>query len=264
MTKEQLIEEIKQRKITTVDEIEEYLFEIAKTSPEDVFIIPGIDLYKKAAHLLSEHGAKSLFPENKGDDSSGSLYHIKHLPKVEASKPLTAEEIFNYHWNLATGNHADDTTRRHMTWVFDAMHEFADVRVSQQNTELKASIEDKDYRIMKLENAIAMSRKTIDRRGKELEYLREILEDKRRLTKQIDVILNGKNAAENPSLCDVVKDIESTRKKLGDYEEAVKYTIDEMPTGNDYSTLTSQRQAEKIIVKLNALTGDKEKGGGDE
>jgi len=42
---------------------------------------------------------------------------------------------------------------------------------------------------------------------KEVVDYKEVLADKRRLTKEIDVLINKDNSAENPSLCDVFKSI---------------------------------------------------------
>ncbi|MFA5025059.1 MAG: hypothetical protein WC503_00930 [Candidatus Shapirobacteria bacterium] len=41
----------------------------------------------------------------------------------------------------------------------------------------------------------------------ELAALKEVLDDKRRLTREIDVILNGENAAKQASLCDLIGQI---------------------------------------------------------
>jgi len=51
---------------------------------------------------------------------------------------MTKEEIFEFHWNLATGGkQCDETTQIHMKWVKNAMQEYAD----QQTTKLKAKNE---------------------------------------------------------------------------------------------------------------------------
>ncbi|MEK6882696.1 MAG: hypothetical protein AABY22_23945, partial [Nanoarchaeota archaeon] len=42
-----------------------------------------------------------------------------------------------------------------------------------------------------------------------IEDYEEVLADKKRLVKELDVILNGSNGAENPSLCDLVSQIQT-------------------------------------------------------
>jgi hypothetical protein len=37
---------------------------------------------------------------------------------------ITKEDIFNFHWNIASGKQADDVIRNHMKWVFNAMEEY--------------------------------------------------------------------------------------------------------------------------------------------
>lgn len=48
--------------------------------------------------------------------------------------------------------------------------------------------------------------------------LKEVLEDKHRLTKEIDIIVNGKDAAEQASLCDIAAQL---RKLLPEKEAAL-------------------------------------------
>ena len=47
-------------------------------------------------------------------------------------------------------------------------------------------------------------------------YLTEVLDDKRRLTREIDIILNGDNAAPQASLCDLIPQIKSIMERLGE------------------------------------------------
>lgn len=49
----------------------------------------------------------------------------------------SAEEIFKGHWNLSTGKEADETTIRHMTWVLNAMEEYASMRLSEKDKEIE-------------------------------------------------------------------------------------------------------------------------------
>jgi hypothetical protein len=48
----------------------------------------------------------------------------------------------------------------------------------------------------------------------EIEALREVLADKRRLTRELDIALNGDGAAKQASLCDVVAQVKDERWKL--------------------------------------------------
>lgn len=60
--------------------------------------------------------------------------------QLESPTPLSAEQIFNFHWKMSTGKEADETTRRHMTWVFNAMNEHA----SQQTAQLRQQVEESE------------------------------------------------------------------------------------------------------------------------
>ena len=44
------------------------------------------------------------------------------------------------------------------------------------------------------------------------EDLQEVIDDYRRLTKDLDMAINGDNAANNPSLCDIVAQVRSMRQ----------------------------------------------------
>lgn len=54
---------------------------------------------------------------------------------------------------------------------------------------------------------------------RKVEELEEVLEDKRKITKEIDVIINGKNAAIQPALIDVQKSVELLVRNLAASEE---------------------------------------------
>lgn len=56
--------------------------------------------------------------------------------------------------------------------------------------------------------------KKADEAYKEIEDYKEVIEDKHRLTKEIDVIINGENAAEKPSLCDLIGQIKSLTEEV--------------------------------------------------
>lgn len=51
---------------------------------------------------------------------------------------MSKEKIFKGHYNLASGKQADEMVVRHMTWVLNAMQEYAD----QQTKELQERVED--------------------------------------------------------------------------------------------------------------------------
>lgn len=52
-----------------------------------------------------------------------------------------------------------------------------------------------------------------DETGKnDADEYREVLEDHKRLVRELDVLLNGKNAAEQASLCDIVAQLRTERK----------------------------------------------------
>jgi hypothetical protein len=58
---------------------------------------------------------------------------------------------------------------------------------------------------------------------RKVEELEEVLEDKRKTAKEIDVIINGKNAAQQPALIDVQKSVELLVRELAaEKEKSVK------------------------------------------
>lgn len=54
---------------------------------------------------------------------------------------------------------------------------------------------------------------------RQIEDLNEVLEDKRRITKEIDVIINGNDAAQQPALIDVQKSVELLVRNLAAEKE---------------------------------------------
>lgn len=59
-----------------------------------------------------------------------------------------------------------------------------------------------------------MATKNIAKRLDEIDSLKEVLEDKRRITREIDVIMFGDNAAKNPALIDVMKSVQDMKNYL--------------------------------------------------
>jgi hypothetical protein len=115
MTKEQLIEEIKAGRITTVDDVKTKLIElyVNEYTRGDVMLMEGVDLKEKASHLLSEHGAKVV--------------------EAKAPKPLTAEEFTKEVSPEEIGVRAYLLEKGMLKHVHEWMRRFA----SQQDAELK-------------------------------------------------------------------------------------------------------------------------------
>ncbi len=74
----------------------------------------------------------------------------------------------------------------------------------------------------------------LDERDTEIDVYKEVLLDKARLVKEIDVIINGENAANQASLCDIVGDIKKLVEKnkeqlvlLGDMTEGLREHLTE-------------------------------------
>lgn len=59
-----------------------------------------------------------------------------------------------------------------------------------------------------------MATENIAKRLDEIDSLKEVLEDKRRITREIDVIMFGDNAAKNPALIDVMKSVQDMKNYL--------------------------------------------------
>lgn len=61
----------------------------------------------------------------------------------------------------------------------------------------------------------------------------EVLADKRRLTRELDVLLNGTGAAQAPSLCDIVSQVQRWVRKYGPVVDMIdladRYTLPPMP-----------------------------------
>lgn len=51
-------------------------------------------------------------------------------------------------------------------------------------------------------------------KDRQIAALTEVLNDKRRLTREIDIIINGENAAQQAVLCDLIPQIQQLVKKL--------------------------------------------------
>ena len=75
-------------------------------------------------------------------------------------------------------------------------------------TEVDAALAEKDDKFIAMRTHWFGIRKALNEK---ITALTEVLEDKRRLTKDLDVILNGEGAAKQASLCDIVAQLRKTR-----------------------------------------------------
>lgn len=165
LTLQQLIDKIKTGEFKNLEEIYFIISDDNKLPEKEFLSIPGYGAEEKAKYLLSTHGKKSLFPEEKHDNSTGSLYRVKHLPKATEEKTLTVEEILKKYLDIYKLSFAD------FGWLTDAMQEYSD----QQNRELKLEIEEKNIKISNLENLLSIDHNKVDFiiKEQELESLRK-------------------------------------------------------------------------------------------
>lgn len=107
---------------------------------------------------------------------------------------MSKEKIFKGHYNLASGKQADEMVVRHMTWVLNAMQEYAD----QQTKALTDEIDqlNKDYSILNDQFVkskewnleIVYSNKFKD---KEIKQLQARIDELEKALKESVIVLNG-------------------------------------------------------------------------
>ena len=103
--------------------------------------------------------------------------------------------------------------------ISNAMEVYAKDYADQQTKELREEIEMKTkYYEDKLEHQHI----TLSEHYKENEGLKEVLEDKRKLTLDIEKILFGDNGAKNPSMGDVLKSIIQLKEEIDRLKDELK------------------------------------------
>lgn len=87
---------------------------------------------------------------------------------------ISAEEIFNGHYNLASGKQADETTRKHMQWVLNAMQEYAAPHIQRcQELETLNHLRSKDTSIERINDVIRIQKEVIEKYKAQLQSEQE-------------------------------------------------------------------------------------------